>query len=102
MKDYTDIIQGIRGTFGDEKQAYKAVEELKELIDAVVDAIPAIGNEGEIEHIQDPLIDEIADVEIMLTQLKSIFGITDEDVIEAKINKLDRTLQRIKEGYYII
>ena len=43
----------------------------------------------------DSLYEEMADVEIMLAQLKIIYGINDEVLRNYKEQKIDRTLKRI-------
>ena len=49
-----------------------------------------------IEHITE----EIADIMVMLEQFKFYYGIEDMDVKEIMNKKIDRTIKRIKEGYY--
>ena len=49
-----------------------------------------------IEHIAE----EIADVQVMLNQFRLYYRITDEEVKEIMNKKIDRTIKRIKEGYY--
>lgn len=48
------------------------------------------------EHIAE----EIADCYVMLEQFKFYYGIEDMDVKEIMNKKIDRTIKRIKEGYY--
>ena len=48
----------------------------------------------EIKHIAE----EIADVLVMLNQFKEYYGITDEEIIKVMKEKIDRQLERIKEG----
>lgn len=79
MIEEKDIYLKAINTFGAEHQQVKALEELGELSSAIARAI--IGGEHNVEE-------EIADVEIMINQLKLIF---DGDEIEHfKIIKLDR------------
>ena len=67
-------------TFGVANQQLKAVEEMGELIQAISKAI--IGKEHNVEE-------EIADVEIMLTQLKIMYDLKKiEEWKEFKINRL--------------
>lgn len=47
-----------------------------------------------IEHIAE----EIADVVVMLKQFQYYYGITDEEIIKVMKEKIDRQLERIKEG----
>ena len=67
-------------TFGAAHQQLKAVEEMGELIQAISKAL--IGKEHNVEE-------EIADVEIMLTQLKIMYDLKKiEEWKEFKINRL--------------
>ena len=67
-------------TFGVANQQLKAVEEMGELIQAIAKAL--IGKEHNVEE-------EIADVEIMLTQLKIMYDLKKiEEWKEFKINRL--------------
>ena len=67
-------------TFGVANQQLKAVEEMGELIQAIAKAL--IGKEHNVEE-------EIADVEIMLIQLKIMYDLKKiEEWKEFKINRL--------------
>ena len=66
-------------TYGAEHQQIKALEELGELIQAISRSI--LGQEHNVEE-------EIADVEIMLVQLRMMF--TAKDIDEMKMKKLER------------
>lgn len=82
-KTYHDITK-ILLNYGDVNQKYKTIEELQELIEAI--------HEGEREHIKE----EIADVYVMLEQLKKIYRMTDAEVIEVMEYKVNRQLGRIR------
>jgi hypothetical protein len=74
--------------YGAEHQMEKAIEECKELIEEIV---PAIDGLGFVENI----VDEIADVEVMINQLKIIFDCFGE--VEERIEyKINRQLERMK------
>ena len=75
--------------FGTHKQIRKAVEELIELSELLI----KYENKGSMR--KDDLYEEIADVEIMLEQIMTIFNMTDEHLQQAIDWKLDRTLDRI-------
>lgn len=76
--------------YGTENQLGKAEEELDELIEQVV---LAKENMASLEEI----IDEIADVEVMINQLKIIFDCFGE--VEERIDfKIKRQLKRMKKG----
>jgi len=83
---YTDRLENIIDTFGAEPQIRKAEEELLELALAL--------KTGTIDEI----LEEMTDVQIMLDQMKILFG----SIEEIKEQKLTRTEQRIKTGYYNI
>ena len=76
-------------TFGKQKQVVKAVEELAELSQALCRDIVGQGDKGNIAE-------EIADVEIMLEQLKTIYRNT-EEVADWKNFKIKRLSDRIQE-----
>lgn len=85
--------------FGKEKQKIKVLEELGELSVEVAKMINGIGDE-------ERLVDEIADVEIMLEQLKIMYVLTKRVYrrkeykkarLEKKINEIARNLGKAKE-----
>lgn len=80
--------------WGNDMQINQAVEEMAELIQA----INKMRQQPSPDHL-DNVDEEIADVEIMLDQLKLIYGITDQKIIEIKEKKLERlqkTLEKVK------
>ena len=79
-------LQEIVEFFGKENQINKLQEEMIELSCAIT--------EGKLEGI----IEEIADVEIMLDQIKIIFNISQEEVSLLKNYKIWRTHTRIEDG----
>ena len=86
-------------TFGELSQQVKAMEELGELIQACAKVLSSpmhIDNGPEVYH----LSEEMADVEIMLEQLKIIYknhGIVD-DWRAVKLGRLQRRLNEVKAG----
>ena len=75
--------------FGEDNQERKAIEKLVELTELLIKDV----NKNEL-NIED-LYSEIADVYIMLAQIKIIFELDDE-CLQAEINrKIDRTLMSI-------
>ena len=72
-------------------QANKAVEELIELAEVLVKYY----NKDRVD--MDALYEELADVEIMLAQVKILFGIDQEELREMVNRKLNRTISRIKK-----
>ena len=73
------------------KQFEKAQEEIGEL----TTALARFKQKTTPKHAAN-LIEEIADVEIMLTHLKYLFDI-EQQVDVVKLQKIERTLKRIKE-----
>lgn len=80
-----DRVKQIAYHYGKEKQTIKAMEELAELTQALSKAL--LGEESNIAE-------EIADVEIMLEQLKLLWETRSIQTI--KEEKLDRQLERIE------
>lgn len=82
----SENIKRIADHYGKDNQAIKTIEELSELIQAIA--------KGFTFEYRDHIIEEIADVEIMLEQMKYLMGIK-EDVDIVKKNKIERTLKRM-------
>ena len=57
---------------------------------------------GIYEHIKNEykehIAEEIADITVMLKQFQYYYGITDEEILKVMKEKIDRQLERIKEG----
>ena len=84
-------------TYGDNSQIDMAVEEMSELIKALM---KSRRNDVDIQKKLHNIIEEIADVEIMLEQLKLIFncfGLVEREK-DYKINRLAERLERLKDG----
>ncbi|MBS5001084.1 hypothetical protein [Holdemania filiformis] len=77
-------------TYGDEEQINQGIEEMAELIQA----INKFRRKPEKETMQG-VVEEIADVEIMLDQYKQIYGITETEIDLLKNQKLDRLAARL-------
>lgn len=75
--------------FGVEYQLIKTIQELAELQDELTRILL------DPKHDKRGLIDESADVENMMPQLRHIFGIS-EQVDERKIMKVERLMKRIE------
>lgn len=89
MRNLNTIVE----TYGDDAQEDMAIEECSELIKAILKFRRS--NEKTVE-MRDAVIDEIADVQIMLTQLGIIFNCVAE--VEDRIDfKINRQMGRIKE-----
>lgn len=95
-------LQQIYEHFGFISQADKLEEEAGELADAYVAWVNSDWSSPAWDH----LIEELADVTIVLSQLKNQMIRLDEtgtffDQLDTAIeNKIKRTLKRIEEGYY--
>lgn len=74
--------------FGLRKQLKKLSEECYELIEAMLD--------NDKEHIKE----EIADVQVLLNQFKEYHEIYDDEIVDIMEHKIDRTIERVKSGYY--
>lgn len=92
-------IQYIADHYGYEPQSRQLIEEMAELTVALnkawrktfdtVDKIPNMEDEERIEE-------EIADVEIMLSQIKYLLGVEEDELSRIAESKLDRQIERIK------
>ncbi len=82
-------IKYIADHYGFHNQCIKAVEELNEL--GVKLAKSAVKNSLRVDAIE-----EIADVEIMLEQIKYLSHISDKDINDIKEYKVQRQMFRIK------
>lgn len=77
-------LQRIIDHYGVEAQRMKSVEELSELIKAVA------------KNDRANIIEEIADVKIMIGQLQLIYNIPTEDIWAVMDQKLVRVMERIE------
>ena len=79
--------------YGESHQIVKAIEEMSELQKELCKFICACITDAEIDL--DTIIDETADVQIMLEQIQMIFGIDEcvEKRMEYKINRLNERLK---------
>ena len=89
LRDLNTIVE----TYCSDKQEDVAIEEFSELIKAILKFRRSNAKDSDL---RDAVIDEIADVQIMLTQLGIIFNCV-EEVNERIDFKIDRQMGRIKE-----
>ena len=94
----SEEIKKIAEHYGYEAQSNQLIEECAELIQAINKHLRA--KEWDKEQIAlENLIEEIADVEIMLEQIKYLLQIvspiTEEDLQAVKLYKVNRTKERI-------
>lgn len=86
-----EVFMQIIQHFGAVNQLHKAVEELLELAEVLEkDANKRTWSRAKV-------IEELADVLVMAEQLKIIYDIPDEAIIEMKNQKINRTLRRMRE-----
>lgn len=82
--DMKEQLEAIIEHYGKDNQIRKVIEELDELKEAL--------NEN---HTKDHIIEEMADVLVMLTQLALIYDIDPEVVDDMMEYKIDRTIERM-------
>ena len=75
--------------YGKEPQCRQLMEECAELIKATNKMLRYADRPAEPEYYAN-LVEEIADVEIMLYQLKVMFNVSDDEVFKVKIQKAKR------------
>lgn len=80
--------------YGKEAQSRQVMEECAELIQAVNKMLRYEDRPAEPEYYL--LVEEIADVEIMLYQLKVMFNVSDDEVFKVKIQKAKREKERLE------
>lgn len=90
-----DICKKAVDIFGKNAQLNMVIEECAELIQAVSKVIRSKDKDNLHTLIFANLIEEIADVELMLLQLKYMFKIDDSYIEQEKERKLKRLLGRI-------
>lgn len=94
------IIEAAIAKLGEENQMRQTQEELAELIVAINKYERAIKNDGCPSHIaysRKEVINEMADVLIMLDAVKNILDIQDEEIEHFRAFKLNRLLDRLKK-----
>ena len=95
------IIEAAIAKLGEENQMRQTQEELAELIVAINKYERAIKNDGHpsyIAYTRKEVIEEMADVLIMLDAVKNILDIQDEEIEHFRAFKLSRLLNRLKKG----
>lgn len=78
--------------YGKEAQSRQAMEECAELVQAINKCLRYPNK----DDCKDNLVEEIADVEIMLFQLKEMFYINETEIYEWKEKKAKREKKRLK------
>ena len=98
----TKDIKVIADHFGARKQLAKMIEECGELIEAVNVyhddiAIPSDPVDAALDRIH--VIEEMTDVQILIDQLTYLLHAR-EDMKQMREFKINRTLERVRNGYY--
>lgn len=99
MEDKLLKIISFYGVIPQLKYFQSEVFELNEAIIIYENERPHCDDEADEDYIKmlkEHIAEEIADVQVMLNQFREYYGITDEDVKEIMIKKIDRQLERIK------
>jgi len=97
-------IRHIANHYGYESQSRQCIEELAELTQAInkfwraKENLIKTGKARELVEAERNIVEEIADVSIMIAQLQDLLGIDDERVMGIVDMKLDREIMRIKEA----
>ena len=89
MATIKSIIQKAIDTYGYDLQKQVAIEEMSELIKEICKDFRGKEN-------RENIIEEIADVQIMLYQLMAMYGISDTDLNITMGLKLNRLSERLK------
>lgn len=83
-------------TYGDNAQSRLAMEECAELIQAINKMSRLNKGYKDYKSAKDNLTEEIADVLIMIEQLKIMYNITDDDIQHWIDYKHERQIKRLK------
>lgn len=103
---YYPEIQKIADNYGYDMQSRQCIEEMAELTQAINKYWRKILNCGntpiingylpKVSSTYDNLVEEIADVEICLAQMKYLLAIREEDVDKVIEKKIDREMERMR------
>lgn len=96
MDDYTAVLERAIDEYGEECQIDKAIEEMSELTKALLKR-RYVSKDYEIDILDDAIAEEIADVEIMIKQLKMIHQF-EYKVLQYKKEKIERLERRLNES----
>lgn len=93
-----EIFEAAISVYGKDAQTLMAIEEMSELTKALCKERRARGNDDPIirQKILDNIAEEIADVQIMLNQLRMIFRLNTEGIEDDKIKRLEGRLKDYK------
>ena len=76
--------------------------QLKKLNEECYEVVESIRNyeENKIDIFKEHIVEEIADLMVILEQFKWHYDLTNEEITKIFWNKVNRTLERIESGYY--
>lgn len=89
-----------REVYGDKNQVIVSIEECCELAAILAKFARYHNSETAVQELKPQVLDEVADVFIVIDHVTNIFGISDEELtsrMEAKIERLKRWLQESNE-----
>ena len=87
------ILRKAIDTYGTEAQMMQCIEEMAELIQAINKYFRA-STQFKWAEAYDSVVEEIADVQIMLEQMRIVFGDkSDDEQITAKLGRLEKRLK---------
>lgn len=89
--EINEIYEQAIETYGKDAQLKMAIEEMAELTQAICKSFRGADN-------LDNIIEEIADVEIMLAQLKIIYSLNKNEVCLKKAEKITRLKERLNNA----
>lgn len=96
--DISEELKQIAEYYGWDAQSNMLIEECAELIQAVNKYKRVEDSLVRLNIAFDNLVEEIADVEIMLEQIKHLMQVPEEDIHIAKVFKIIRTKERIAKS----
>ena len=98
MEEYSEILADNIKAYGVVEETVIAMEECAELIQA----ISKVRRYGFIGQYKDNLIEEIADVSIVIREIMMIFGLSDGDINEVIDSKIQRIKKRLDKTEYTV
>lgn len=91
IEDRLKFYQKVIVAYGTRAQLNVAIEEMSELTKEICKFIRGAKN-------RDAIVEEMADVQIMLEQIQIMFGISTDEIYNAKNFKLERLKKRLENG----
>ena len=98
VEEQIKVLETARKVYGNKNQILVCIEELNELA-CVLAKFPRYEDEGEArEKLMDKALDEVADVLIILEHVQKIFELTDEDISDRMLKKIERLDRWLKNS----